>query len=157
MAIIVKRTRDFKPAPAGLWPAVIIDVVEHPDVETAWGVKDKVELRFQLEESFLDENGNPRPWLVSRHYTANLNKNSHLLRDLESLFSRELTREEIAGFDAEQLIGKQCQVQIKHNKREETTYANVEAVLPPAKGQSVEAEPGYVRIQDREEREPWDE
>lgn len=159
MAIIVKAPETkYTPAPEGVWQGVCCDVIEHTDVETPWGLKDMVEVRWQLEElddANVDREGNPRPYMVTRRYTASLDRRSNLRRDLESWRNKKFNGEELAGFDVEVLIGVNCQVQVQHHLAENgNTYANVVAVLPAPKNQpKLRVSESYVRVKDREPSE----
>jgi len=58
---------------------------------------------------------------------------------------REFSEAELAGFDVESLIGSGCMLSIVHKARDGFVYANVQAVLPLAKGTEVPEPRGHVR------------
>ena len=43
-------TKDFTPAPAGTHQALCVDVIDNGLVETKWGEKRKVTIRWQINE-----------------------------------------------------------------------------------------------------------
>jgi hypothetical protein len=159
--IITEAGRDFAPAPEGVHLAVCCDVVEMNGVRTAFGVKDLLSIRWQIDElnpEFEEPGYGPQPYLVTRRYTRSLDVKSNLRRDLVSWRGRQFTREEMkAGFDVERLIGANCQLQIQHVTKPDVdkTYANVINVMPPPKGAArITVSDAYVRVKDRDQRDP---
>lgn len=156
MAIIVRDTGgNFPPCPEGLHQAVCVDVVDLPDQETAFGVKDMVQITWQTEDiETQDKDGNltgkSQRYLVFRRYNASLNKKSSLFKDLSSWRGRKFTPEELAGFDVEKLIGVNCQIQVAHNIKDGGgVYANVQAVVPlPRNANKIQAV-NFTRKRDR--------
>jgi hypothetical protein len=148
MPIIVKDNRkDFAPAPEGLHQAVCVDVIDKGLQETQWGPKQKLEIRWQIDQ-LNQETG--RPFLVIKSYTASLNEKAQLCKDLEAWRGKKFTKEERDGFDVEKLIGQNCQLQVVQNMVENgNVYANVQAVVPLGKGMTKIQSMDYVRIQDR--------
>jgi len=145
MPIVVSEGRPK--APEGLHPAVCCDVVDLGLVMTKFGKKQhKVYIRWQLD--LVDEDSGER-YTATKRYTASLFEQSTLAKDLQSWRGRAFTPEEKQAFDLERLIGANCQLQIRH----EGGWANVTAVVPPAKGAIKVAVADYVRVQDREQED----
>lgn len=142
---------NFTPAPEGIFQAVCVDVVDLGNVETQWGEKHKVRLAWQLNE--IDEDNGKR-YLVVGQYTASLNEKARLRAHLESWRGRKFTKEELKGFEMENLIGANCQIQVVHNTNGEKTYANVGAIVSLPKGMAKIAPLDYVRFKDREQQQP---
>jgi len=132
MSINVREPeRKFTPAPEGLFAAVCIDVVEHPNVETQWGTKDKVEVRWELDEINPDTHA---PFQVRAWFTSSLHEKAKLRTVLEMWRGKKFTAQELKGFDLEKLIGVTCQVQIVHTPGDEgKVWANVQAVIKAGK------------------------
>ena len=152
MAIIaMKKKSDFSPAPEGLHSAVCCDVVDLGEQETPWGKTYKVEIRWQLED--IDPKSE-KHYMVVQRYTLSLHEKSRLRPMLEPWRGRKFTNEELDGFDLEKLIGVNCQVQVVHNvKAEGEIYANVQAVVAPARGATkLRVNGDYVRVCEREKR-----
>jgi len=148
MAITVREPESkFTPAPEGLWPAVCVDVIERPQQETPWGIKDKVEIRWQLDEINTDTG---KRFEVRAWYTASLSDKAKLRAMLETWRARKFTADELRGFDLEAVLGANCQIQVVHNTGDEgKRYANVQAVVPPSRGAVRIAPIDYVREKDR--------
>jgi hypothetical protein len=144
--MIVRKTSDFEPAPEGQWRAVCVDVVDLGKQETPWGVKPKLRIVWELEETLADG----RRYTVSKKYTASLNERSNLHKDLRMWRGRPFTAEELAGFDLEKVVGAACQVLVTHTEREGTVYANVVAVVRP-QGTPLKPSGKYIRVKDRQD------
>ena len=142
-------------APEGLHAAVCCDVVDLGLVDTQFGQKHKVELRWQLEEAIESDRGLIRP-VVRQRFTNSLHEKAKLRGVLETWRGRKFTKEELQGFDLEKLLGASCQIQVIHNVSDEgQTFANVNAVIPLGKGMPrVQVAPDYVRQTQRSSQTP---
>jgi hypothetical protein len=156
MPIVAKGTSTkFEPAPAGAQQAVCCDVVDLGLLETQWGPKHKVEVRWQSEHDMSDG----KPYLIAKRYTLSLNEKANLRHDLEAWRGRAFTEAELAGFDLEKLIGVNCLVNVIHKAGSKGgVFANVVSVMPIGKKTApMEIHEDYIRMQDREtEPEPDD-
>lgn len=153
MAIIAKQSETkFEPCPTGLHQAVCVDVVDLGVIEGTFNGKTKkqhkIKLVWQTEEA---SEASGKPYIAQRRYTCSLDEKASLRRDLESWRGRPFTKEELAGFDLEVLIGINCQINIMHESKNGETYANVTAIVPLAKGVHKIGPRNYVRVKDREE------
>lgn len=147
MSLIARRSTTLRPvAPEGLHAAVCVDVQDLGLVQGAYGAKHKVRLVWQLDV----ETEDGRRHEVARVYTLSLHERAALRKDLESWRTRAFTAQELNGFDVEKLLGVNCQLQVVQRLGDDgTTYANVVAVLPPAKGAVKLTALDFVRLQDR--------
>lgn len=162
MGTIVRAPKDkeFTPAPEGLHQAVCVDVLdtwtEERPQEFGGGLVEKTRLVWEIDS--LMEDG--RPFLITQFYTASLHEKAKLRQHLEAWRGRAFTEQELNGFDLEHIVGVPCQLQvIHHTTRAGKTYANVQAIVPPAKGgKKLQPSGDYVRMKDRkpenEENEP---
>ena len=148
MAIMAKSNKtDFTPAPEGLHAAVCVDVIDLGMVTTQWGESHQVKIRWQVED---DDPKTKRPYLVQRQFRNSLHEKSSLRPLLESWRGKKFTEDELQGFDLERLLGANCQLQIIHHiKSEGSTYANVQAIVSPGKGQGKLKARDYTREKDR--------
>jgi hypothetical protein len=148
MSIIAKSNKtDFTPAPEGLHAAVCVDVIDLGMVKSQWGESHQVKLVWQLED---DDPKTKRPVQVRRQFRNSLHEKSSLRPLLESWRGKKLTEEELQGFDLEKLLNVNCQIQVIHHiKAEGSVYANVQAIVPPGKGQTKLKPRDYVREKDR--------
>lgn len=146
-------SKSFTPAPAGVHQAVCVDVIDKGILEVTYAGKTKkqhkISVAWQLDE--LREDG--KRFLVYKRYTLSLNEKATLRKDLESWRGKPFTRDEEMGFDVEKLLGVNCMVNIQHNTKGESTYANVVAIMPVPKAlkSNVLAAVDYIREQDRTE------
>lgn len=154
--LVLKDTgATFTPAPEGQHVAVCVDVVDLGIVETTW--KDqkkqvhKCRIVFEIGERMQDG----RPFTVSQQFTASLGEKANLRKFLESWRGRAFTKDELAGFDTEQLIGAPAVVQVVHAEKGDRTYANINSVMKLMKGLARLAPSGqYIRVKDRVEQAP---
>ena len=149
MPIYVKDNhREYIPAPEGLHLAVCVDAIEMGEQETPWGLKRKVQLRWQLHDKLADE----KPFLVSKKYTASLHKKATLRQHIDSWRGKGLTDEEASEFDLEKLIGANCQLNINHvSFNDGGVFAAVNAIVPPPKGGKKLKADSYTRVKDRDD------
>ena len=148
MAIIAKEPESsFTPCPEGLHHAVCVDVIDLGVLQTTWGDKHKVRIVWQVEEENTDTG---RRFDVRKHYNLSLHTKATLRKDLESWRGRTFSETELGGFDLEQLIGANGQVQVVQDITDESkVYANVQAVVPPPKGTPKLVPLDYTRVKDR--------
>ena len=133
MSLNVSETPSYDPAPEGLHNAVCIMVIDLGVQAGKFGPKSQVLLTWELVEALMDDE---RPFTLSRRFTASLAKKSTLRPLLESWRGRSFTKQELEGFSLKNVLGKPCQVMVKHNQSADgsRTYANVISVVPAAKG-----------------------
>lgn len=148
MTIMARENKkQYDPAPEGLHHAVCVDVVDLGMQPSPWGEKPKVRLVWEID--LVNEKIGKR-FIASRQFGLSLSEKSHLRPFLEAWRSRKFTAEELTGFDLEVLVGVNCQLQIIHNIKDNSTYANVQAIVPPPKGvPAIRPSEGYVRVKDR--------
>lgn len=149
MAILVAdNSRTFVPAPEGLHQAVCCDVIDLGVVEGKFGAKHRIEIRWLINE--LNDEG--RLYMVTKKYTASLNEKASLRQDLEAWRGKKFTKDDLKGFDVEQLLGVNCQIQVVHVTLDDgRTFANVKAVVPLMKGmQKMTVPEDFKRKADRE-------
>jgi hypothetical protein len=148
MAIIARdNQKEFTPAPEGLHQSVCVDVIDLGMVETQWGLKPLVAIRWQTES--IDPETNKR-FQVQNRYNLSLNEKSNLRKHLEAWRGKKFTAEELKGFDLENLLGANCQLQLVHNISDNgRTFANVQAIVPLGKGMTKMRPEEYVRMKDR--------
>ena len=152
MALIVKESKkDFEVPEEGLYSGAGCDVRDLGMVTTQFGESHKVLISIQIDQK--DSRG--RFFVVAKRYTLSLHAKANLRRDLETWRGARFRPEELEnGFDLEKLIDAPCQVQIAHNVKDDgATYANIQAIIPPAKGQARHRVQDYVRFQDRDKQQ----
>lgn len=75
-----------------------------------------------------------KPFTVSKFYTASLGDKANLRADLKNWRGRDFTDEELAGFDAKNILGKPCMLAITLNDKQK---ARVTGVMALPKGTAV--------------------
>lgn len=152
MSIVAKSNKsDFTPAPEGLWPACCCDVVDLGMVTSQWGESHQIQLRWQLEDS---DPKSAKPYMVVMRARLSLHEKSKLRPMLEAWRGKKFTQEELEGFDLEKLLGANCQIQVIHNIQSGgAVYANVQAIVPPARGAKKLVPRDYIRVQDRDDQQ----
>jgi hypothetical protein len=89
---------------------------------------------------------------VQKRYTASLNEKATLRKDLESWRGKPFTKEELAAFDLEKLLGANglfSVVHIKGRKDPSQTFAAIQSAMALPKGMERIAPVEYVRECDR--------
>lgn len=147
MAIPVRAPDStFEPCPEGLHHGVCVDAVDLGIVQTAFGDKHQVQLRWQVDE--LNTQG--KRFEVRKTYTASLGDKANLRKDLEAWRGKAFTPDELKGFDLERLLGANCQLNVVHTLADNgNLYANVRGIVPAPKGAVRLVPQDYVRQQDR--------
>lgn len=150
----------FPTAPEGTFPAVCVDEIDLGKVPNTFNGKETirtmVRLVWQIDELMDDETADQFKMergsrhVVKQDYTASLDEKAKLRKHLQSWRGRAFTTEELRGFDLEAVIDKPCLLSIVHAiGKKGGTFANVEAVMKPAKGMEALTPVGYVRMKDR--------
>jgi hypothetical protein len=140
----------------GLHGAVCCDVADLGLQMTQHGEKYQIAVVFSLDQNKVDGT----PITIRRKYNKKLHEKSSFRKDLKTWRGADLTDAEKAKFNTEMLVGAQAQVNIEEfQKHDGTPGTSIGAILPPADGQDVKADPEYERVQDRkpktEEGEPF--
>ena len=76
-----------------------------------------------------------RPFSIGKKYTASLNENSTLHRDLKSWRGKPFSAEELAGFDIKNVLGVTCELEVVPYKTQDgSERTKVEGVYKPDGG-----------------------
>lgn len=153
MPIIAKKTgggADFAPAPAGTHPAVCVDVVDLGILKVNWGGKEKSQHKINVVWQIGEARQDGKPFQVQKRYTLSLHEKAALRKDLESWRGRAFNEAELEGFDVEVLVGVGAFLNVIHNVKDGSTYANVSAIMKMPKGMVPPEPRSYVRVIDRD-------
>ena len=145
------QEKRYDPAPEGLFQAVCVDVVDRGMIPGFQGkLQHKVDLFWELDKTN-DKSG--KPFRVMRRFTLSANEKSSLRKFLESWRGKRFSEDEINSFDLDDLIGKNCQLQIAHDvKADGKVYDSVQVAIPIRSDMvPLRPSPDYVRFKDREE------
>ena len=139
MSIIVNKVSEkkFEVPEDGLYKAVVADVVDIGEVETKFGKKHRVRFVYMLEDT--DTEG--RQFRLFQQMNVSLHEKSQMFKLIRRLTGTNpgLT------FDLEDLLGKQCQLDVQQSESDGKVYANVVSVLANQKGQNVKVASDFVR------------
>lgn len=136
------KSNDFTPAPAGVQAAVCCDVVDLGLQQTNWGAKHQIWIVWLLSE-IEPESG--KPFLVTKRYTFSMHEKSNLFADVCSWLGLRMTPDQAERCDLEKMIGRPCLLNIMHNHKDGSTYANVNTVMPLPNGYPVPQIGDYKR------------
>jgi len=149
MSIIVSEGKKTPPHPVGQYPAICIDVIDRGIVETQFGNKHKIIVRFFCGEFFKNDDDKDVPHYIGQQFTASLDERANLRKFLQAWRNRAFTPEELKGFDLEVLLGIPALLSISLN--DEGTYANIDGCMRLPKEMNAPKKPdGYVRAKDRD-------
>lgn len=119
----------------GNWSAICIRVVDLGTQEKEYKGKIKLvrqcQIVWELADQFDQENN---PLTISKTYTSSLGEKANLRKDLEGWRGRAFTPDELEGFEAKNVVGKPCLlnlIKIQGQKGERTV---VEGISPIPKG-----------------------
>jgi len=149
MPIYAKAGPTFKPAPAGAHAAVCCDVIDLGEIKVEYKgkakVQHKIRIVWQIEE--LRDDGNP--FTVNKRYTLSLHEKSTLRKDLESWRGRAFTEQELQGFDIEVLLSVPAMINVIHQARDGSAYANITSIMRLPKSMEAPKVINYTRVCDR--------
>jgi hypothetical protein len=137
MSYIPKPGSDFKPAPAGNWPAVCTRVIDMGTQPTNYkgkaGTAHQVLISWELhgDETKMDDG---TPMLAQRAYTWSMSEKANLRKMLESWRGQPFVESDFGKFDVKNLIGAPCLINLTHSVSDGTTYANITTVAKLPKG-----------------------
>lgn len=128
MACVVKDNSDgdYERMNIGLHQAVCCNVIDVGLQNTPWGNKRKIVICFEFKEKMQDG----RPFMLSREFTASLNKKSNLSKILEGWRGREFVDKEREGFDLEKIVGVNCMINLIEKKKDDNVYTNIDTLMP---------------------------
>ena len=150
----ISATPKFEPCPEYQGRAVCVDVTTPKAVNTDFGPKNVFKIVFEIDEVRnvkIDGKDTTQRWAVwSRGFTETLGERSALRAFLKQWFGRDLTQEELAGFETETLIGRPAFLVVTHTQEGTETYANIAAITPDKSGNPLQPSGQFVRQKDRD-------
>jgi hypothetical protein len=147
MAIVVSEPtqKDWERPEDGQYIGVIVDVIDLGEVQTGFGVKPKVQIKWMLDTL----NSEGEPYFVSAFYTASLHEKANLRKALKSILGADVSGQ----FDLEELLGINNQLVVETTESGEKTYTNIVAILKVPKGTQRLAIPDdFVRYSEKQKQ-----
>jgi hypothetical protein len=171
MALTAPKGKSSEPAPKGNHVARLYQIIHigTNDFEYMGETKssDKLRLTFELcnERKAFKEGDEPRPWSVSREFGFSMHAKSKLRPFVEGMLGVPLFDKEADNFDFESLLGQECLLNVVHDEKNGSVYANIAGASPLPKGmdapalanetkmidvntasfEEIEALPGFIR------------
>jgi hypothetical protein len=120
---IIAKGKEFEVCPAGLHHAKIADITQF--THENWGER----VKFTFETDQIGKEG--QNLSVFHEASLHLSPKAKLSGIVESILGRSVTPEERKnGFNVEKLLGKKCQVNVKHRfSQTGNEYAYVDAII----------------------------
>ncbi len=115
--ILTDRGGDFEQPPVGTHIARSIRLIDIGTQESEYQgtktYKRQFILTWELCNELMTKGENEgKPFVVSKFYTASLSEKSNLRKDLVAWRGREFTPDELAGFDARNVLNKPCMISV---------------------------------------------
>jgi len=145
MPLVVKDSGggNFEPAPAGTHAAVCTQIIDMGMQDGGqYGPKHRLRVAWEISEKRDDG----KPHIVSQMFTVSLNEKAALRKTLESWRGRAFTKQELAGFDLENVLGKPCLLNVIHEQNGDRTYANIASISPLPKGMDAPEPEGELLV-----------
>lgn len=105
-----------------------------------------------VEVDLTREDGTPY-CVWTNNMTLSLHEKANLRKFVKSVLGRDLTAQELKGFDLETLIGLPVQVVVVQEHKDGETYANLALLKAHKEGEPLKLSGKYVRVKDRPPRD----
>lgn len=92
---------------------------------------------WNIENEFVEVNGEKLPRVMSKEYTMSLGEKSNLRKDLQAWRGKQFTPEELEGFNLLNILNKGCQLQILNTENNGKTYTNIVSIMALPKGMEI--------------------
>lgn len=92
---------------------------------------------WNIENEFVEVNGEKLPRVMNKEYTMSLGEKSNLRKDLQAWRGKQFTPEELDGFNLYNILNKGCQLQILNTESNGKTYTNIVSIMALPKGMQV--------------------
>lgn len=124
---------DFEQPPVGTHVARCVKVI---DIGTQKGEyqgkatsKRQCIVGWELPDELMTEGDYAgKPFTVSKFYTASLSEKANLRKDLANWRGRDFTEQELQGFEAKNILGKACLVQLTQNDKKKIRVTGIVAL-----------------------------
>ncbi len=136
LVISEKTGGGFTPLPAGTHLAICNMMVDEGTQynENFKNFSHKIRVGWEIPGETIEVDGEQRPRMISKEYTASLSTKANLRKDLESWRGRAFTPEELKHFDLKSIVGASCMLSVIHTEYNGSTYAKVSGVMAVPKG-----------------------
>ncbi len=136
---------DFAPPPAGTFPALCYRFIDLGTQQTTFKGEQKEQHKILLswelkdDECMMEIEGETLPMTIHQRFTWSMHEKATLRKMLESWRGKKFADADFGpgGFDVRKLLNQPCMLALVHSESNGQTYANVSAVIKPAKGMQV--------------------
>jgi hypothetical protein len=145
MSLTAPKSKSSDPVPKGNHVARLYQIIHigTNDFEYMGETKssDKVRLTFELsnERKVFKEGDEPKPYSISREFGFSMHTKSKLRPFVESMIGAPLFDKEADNFDFEDLLGRECLLNVVHEEKNGNVYANIAGASPLPKGMDAPA------------------
>lgn len=153
MSIIAKESNgEYHNLPGGNHQAVCFDVweigIQKGEYKGVPNAAYKIIVGFETAERIVSEDDfNGKRYRCYKWYTLSLGKKSVLRQDLTSWRGKEFTKEELRGFDIENLVGANCMLNViskEDGKPKISSVASLPKGLPKITPENTRSTPDWV-------------
>jgi hypothetical protein len=142
--MLVSAKGSFEPIPIGMHRAICTQVIDLGTQQTEWKGKKKqtrkVFIRWEFPDILMKEGDYAgKPMTMGLRATASLGDKAVLRGLLEGWRGRQFTPAELKGFNLAAIVGKPCQIMVKHDTKDGVVYANIAAIVPAKHGDPLPA------------------
>lgn len=129
--ILRSPTTEYELHPAGIFPAVCVDVIDLGMQVSEWMGKERVTQRVRIVFETADSGAGPGQ--LSRSFTASLHQKSRLAEFLGKWRGRPVIPGD--SIDLDHLIGVSCTLVVSHQQRNDGAglYASIDAISRPTR------------------------
>lgn len=92
---------------------------------------------WNIQNEYVEVNGEQLPRVMSKEYTMSLGEKSNLRKDLQAWRGKQFTPEELEGFNLLNILNKGCQLQILNTENNGKTYTNIVSIMALPKGTEI--------------------
>jgi len=144
---VTRSSGDLIPHPdGGPFPAVLSGIKLYEEMQTSFGVKDRLQLVFQTSEmakDHIESVEDERPMTISVFVNRTLNEKSRLFEVVTQQIAKGDLLSRLAQSNdeidiEEMLVGTQWLLSVVHNTDNGITYANVSSMMKAPPGQNLE-------------------
>ena len=136
LTVNANPTSSIAPIPEGTYLGVcnmLVDLGVQYN-ETYKSSSRKVLIGWEIPEETFTVDGEEKPRVLSKRYTASLDERATLRQDLAAWRGRDFTPEELAAFDLRNIVGASCLINVIHKESNGKTYANISSIMALPKG-----------------------
>lgn len=149
MGVIVKDGgEEFEKIPTGMHSAICVNVFDMGYQKSIIGSDEIIAHKIAILWEIDQKNSKGENFTVCAEYTASLNQRANLRKILESWRGKAFTKEELNGFDLDNVKNKMCTLNLVEKvKNNGKTWVDVASVSPKHKDSKqfqVTVESGYV-------------